>query len=103
MQIAFLVEAVNTSGKRAALLRELSEDPMAVVPRLEMQMLADQQVRGGFTATAFKRLVKRRCFVGPYHTVPHVLIHKQYPTWLVGSKLPRPFSGGLGFYSTTLS
>lgn len=44
VQICYLVEAVNASGRRAAMLRALSEDPMAVVPRLEAQMLADEEV-----------------------------------------------------------
>ena len=46
-KISYLVEAVNSSGRRAAMLRALSEDPMEVVPRLEAQMLADEEVRSG--------------------------------------------------------
>ncbi|CAN0236753.1 unnamed protein product, partial [Scytosiphon promiscuus] len=42
-QISYLVEAVNTSGRRAAMLRALAESPLESVPRLEAQMLADEE------------------------------------------------------------
>lgn len=38
------MEAVNSSGRRAAMLRALSENPMEVVPKLEAQILADEEV-----------------------------------------------------------
>ncbi|CAM9301244.1 unnamed protein product, partial [Hapterophycus canaliculatus] len=43
-QISYLVEAANSSGRRAAMLRALAESPLDSVPRLEAQMLADEEV-----------------------------------------------------------
>lgn len=43
-QIAYIVEAVNASESRAAMLRGLSEDPIEAVPRLEAQLQAFKEV-----------------------------------------------------------
>lgn len=43
-KVSLLVEAVNASGRRAAMLRALSETPMENMPRLKAQMLDDQEV-----------------------------------------------------------
>lgn len=44
-QIEYLADAANASGRRAAMLRELSEEPLTVVPRLEAQLLADEEAK----------------------------------------------------------
>lgn len=43
-QIEYLVEAVNTSARRAAMLRDFSEDPVTAVPQAEAEMLTEQEV-----------------------------------------------------------
>ncbi|CAM9743409.1 unnamed protein product, partial [Ectocarpus fasciculatus] len=43
-QVSYLVEAVNASGRRAAMLRALSEAPLEALPRLGAQMQADEEL-----------------------------------------------------------
>lgn len=55
-QISFLVQAVNASGRKAEILRALSESPTETVPRLSAQILADEKV------TTFFRLRFYSCW-----------------------------------------